>query len=605
MEAAGHFTWLCLLVFNIGQICSTVHRPRYDNHMQHGIFSPIRRMLNITNRLQAVTEEGKHCKLPFLKGGRLHFSCIPRRFIRNKKWCATTHNYDRDREWGFCTIDDSKKIVLQDHCAKTPCENGGTCTNVPFFNTYHCMCPVEYTGHDCEIAKCFDEAHYVHYDNGESWARIHKGKVEQCTCKNSKIECHTGDRYTACTVNPCLNGGACREMISTGNPVCGCRGRFVGKYCNIDQKQRCYSYDNATEYRGVEMRSRSGHSCLKWDSDILFREIHIGTQEDYTLKGLGAHSYCRSPDEDAAPWCYVMKQNDVSWEDCSVPVCNDKARRIVLEDENTGAVFAASRPKCGQKHEKRVMSRGRIMGGLSALPGSHPWLAAIYIGDGFCAGSLILPCWVVSAAHCFAHSPRKTSVTVVLGQQLFNTTTDVTQTFEIDRYIFYPEYSVFKRNEHDIVLIRLKRKDGACAKKTPFVQTICLPEDGIIFEEGHMCDISGWGRMNEAETDYATVLQQAIVPIVSDNKCSSPEVYGSDLSENMICAGYFECDRDACQGDSGGPLACQQDKISYLYGIVSWGDGCGRVNKPGVYTKVSNYIQWINSKIMPKKTDKK
>lgn len=44
-------------------------------------------------------------------------------------------------------------IVLQDHCAKTPCENGGTCTNVPFYNTYHCMCPVEYTGHDCEIGK--------------------------------------------------------------------------------------------------------------------------------------------------------------------------------------------------------------------------------------------------------------------------------------------------------------------------------------------------------------------------------------------------------------------------------------------------------------------
>ncbi|XP_075713576.1 hepatocyte growth factor activator serine protease isoform X2 [Rhinoderma darwinii] len=557
-------------------------------------------MLNITNRIRALTEDGRQCKIPFMLRGSLQFSCVGRRFLKTKKWCATTQNFDRDGEWGNCVIDVSREIVFHDLCAENPCKNGGTCTNIPFLNTYHCMCPVEFSGQDCEIAKCFDEDHYVYYDNGGSWARIHKGKVEQCACNNSKIECHTGERYTACPVNPCLNGGACRLMIGTGDPVCGCRGRFVGKYCNIDPKQRCYVYDNASEYRGVEKKSQSGHSCLRWDSRLLHREIHIGTQENYILRGLGFHSYCRSPDNDAAPWCYVMKENHVSWENCPVPVCIDKARRIVMEDEETVS-FAASKPKCGKKHEKRVIARGRILGGLSALPGSHPWLAAIYIGNFFCAGSLIMPCWVVSAAHCFADSPRPSSIRVVLGQQIFNTTTDVTQTFEIDRYIFNPKYSVFKRNEHDIVLIKLKRKDGHCAKKTPFVQTICLPED-VTFQEGHQCDVSGWGRLNEDATEYATVLQEAMVPIVSDSKCSSPEVYGSEFSENMFCAGYFDCDIDACQGDSGGSLACQENKISYLYGIVSWGDGCGRVNKPGVYTKVSNYVQWIKSKITPKNT---
>ncbi|XP_044151667.1 LOW QUALITY PROTEIN: hepatocyte growth factor activator [Bufo gargarizans] len=591
MEAAGHFTWLCLLVFNLGQICY-MQRPGYNQNIHHRGFTPI---LAILKRTPVLTVDGKHCKIPFLLGGSLRFACESR-WYKNKTWCATTHNFDRDREWGFCAEQTSRETVFRDHCVGNPCKNGGTCTNMPFLHAYHCMCPVEYSGHDCEIAKCFDEAHYVHYDNGESWARIHKAKVEQCTCTNSRIDCHSGDRYTVCTVNPCLNGGACRLMISTGMPVCACRGEFVGKYCNIDLRQQCYNPGNATEYRGVEKKSSSGHSCLKWDSGMLHREIRTTTQKNYILRGLGSHPYCRSPDKDAAPWCYVMKQNHLSWEDCSVPVCFDKARRIV-ED---AVVFAAAKPKCGRKHEKRVMTRGRILGGLSALPGSHPWLAAIYIGNAFCAGSLIMPCWVVSAAHCFANSPPKSSVRVVLGQQLFNTTTDVTQTFEIDRYIFHPEYSVFKPNEHDLVLVKLKKKDGHCAKKTPFVQTICLPEDGIAFEEGYACDVSGWGRMNEDSTDYATVLQEAIVPIVSDNKCSSPEVYGSELSENMFCAGYFDCDMDACQGDSGGPLACQRDKTSYLYGIVSWGDGCGRLNKPGVYTKVSNYVQWINGKIMPK-----
>ncbi|XP_063780332.1 hepatocyte growth factor activator [Pseudophryne corroboree] len=595
MEALRPLTCALLLCFYISQ-SSAALKPGHHNS-RHDRMSPV--TLKHTSRT-VMTEDGKPCKFPFRAGGRLHFSCTSGRLFQ-RKWCATTRNYDRDREWGYCDRNSSLDIIVQNHCAKNPCQHGGTCINAPFRNTYSCWCPEEFSGQDCEIAKCFDEAHYQHYDVGETWTRIHKGRVETCSCHNSKIECHGGERYTACIVNPCLNGGACRLMIATGKTVCGCNDGHVGKYCNIDVKQKCFDYNNATEYRGVMKKSRSSHSCLRWNSDILLDEIHTNTVTDFILKGLGSHPYCRSPDDDTSPWCYVIKDSFVSWEHCPISHCTNKARRIIEEQE----VFVAAKPKCGKKHEKRIVSRGRIMNGISALPGSHPWIAAIYIGNDFCSGSLILPCWVVSAAHCFSHSPKKSSVKVVLGQQFFNHSSDVTQSFEIDRYIFYDKYSIFKPNEHDIVLIRLKKKDGHCAKKTQFVQTICLPENGITFEDGYRCEISGWGRMNEDATDYADVLQEAVVPIIPDSKCSSPEVYGFELSENMFCAGYFDCSIDACQGDSGGPLACEQDKTFYLYGIVSWGDGCGRLNKPGVYTKVSNYLQWISSKTMPKKTDKR
>ncbi|NWQ73985.1 HGFA factor, partial [Columbina picui] len=241
----------------------------------------------------------------------------------------------------------------------------------------------------------------------------------------------------------------------------------------------------------------------------------------------------------------------------------------------------------------------RIIGGSSSLPGSHPWTAAIYIGESFCGGSLIQTCWVVSAAHCFANSPLKSSIKVVLGQHIFNTTTDVTQTFEIEKYILHPEYSVFNPTDHDIALIKLKKNGQRCAVKSQFVQPICLPESNTVFPDQFKCQISGWGHRHENTPGYSHVLQETLIPIIPEEKCRSPEIYGTEITENMFCAGYFDSKSDACQGDSGGPLACEKNEISYLYGVISWGDGCGRVNKPGVYTRITNYVNWINEKIAP------
>lgn len=60
----------------------------------------------------------------------------------------------------------------------------------------------------------------------------------------------------------------------------------------------------------------------------------------------------------------------------------------------------------------------------------------------------------------------------------------------------------------------------------------------------------------------------------------------------MICAGTEKGGKDACQNDSGGPLVVG----NILYGIVSWGCGCGRANYPGVYTNVAEYTSWIKKK---------
>lgn len=118
------------------------------------------------------------------------------------------------------------------------------------------------------------------------------------------------------------------------------------------------------------------------------------------------------------------------------------------------------------------------------------------------------------------------------------------------------------------------------------------------------------------------MLKVAAVPLLSADTCFKNEVYGNSIGPNsnavgMLCAGYLEGGIDACKGDSGGPLACYVDgKFSdiqgsqssvlslkwfsllcagkfQVLGLVSWGDGCADKNKPGVYTKVLHYQDWI------------
>uniref|UniRef100_A0A8C6HWD1 Serine protease HGFAC n=1 Tax=Mus spicilegus TaxID=10103 RepID=A0A8C6HWD1_MUSSI len=511
---------------------------------------------------QVLTESGQPCRFPFRYGGRMLHSCTSEGSAY-RKWCATTHNYDRDRAWGYCA-----EVTL----------------------------PVE------GPEKCFDETRYEYFEVGDHWARVSEGHVEQCGCMEGQARCED-THHTACLSSPCLNGGTCHLIVGTGTSVCTCPLGYAGRFCNIVPTEHCF-LGNGTEYRGVASTVAPGPSCLACNFDLLYQELHVDSVAAAVLLGLGPHAYCRNPDKDERPWCYVVKDNALSWEYCRLTACESLARVHSQTPELLAALpesAPAVRPTCGKRHKKRTFLRPRIIGGSSSLPGSHPWLAAIYIGNSFCAGSLVHTCWVVSAAHCFANSPPRDSITVVLGQHFFNRTTDVTQTFGIEKYVPYTLYSVFNPNNHDLVLIRLKKKGERCAVRSQFVQPICLPEAGSSFPTGHKCQIAGWGHMDENVSSYSNSLLEALVPLVADHKCSSPEVYGADISPNMLCAGYFDCKSDACQGDSGGPLVCEKNGVAYLYGIISWGDGCGRLNKPGVYTRVANYVDWINDRIRPPK----
>uniref|UniRef100_A0A3B3CII7 ST14 transmembrane serine protease matriptase n=1 Tax=Oryzias melastigma TaxID=30732 RepID=A0A3B3CII7_ORYME len=158
---------------------------------------------------------------------------------------------------------------------------------------------------------------------------------------------------------------------------------------------------------------------------------------------------------------------------------------------------------------------------------------------------------------------------------------DAAQSRKVKRIITHPSYNDITY-DYDIALMELEEP----LEFTKTVQPICLPAATHVFPMGMSCWVTGWGQL-------AKTLQKASVKMINETVCR--EYLTNPLTSRMLCSGILSGGVDACQGDSGGPLSCFEESGAKWFqaGIVSWGEGCARRNKPGVYTRVSALRDWI------------
>ncbi|NXJ93736.1 TRY1 protein, partial [Corythaixoides concolor] len=221
----------------------------------------------------------------------------------------------------------------------------------------------------------------------------------------------------------------------------------------------------------------------------------------------------------------------------------------------------------------------KIVGGYTCAENSVPYQVSLNSGYHFCGGSLISSQWVVSAAHCY-----KSRIQVLLGKHNLALTESTQQSINSAKVIRHSGYNALTL-DNDIMLIKLSQS----AQLSSSISTVPLPTSCVA--AGTTCLISGWGNTLSNGYLYPDTLQCLDAPVLSSSECNA--AYPGEITSNMICVGYLEGGKDSCQGDSGGPVVCDGE----LQGIVSWGYGCAEAGYPGVYTKVCNYVSWIEETI--------
>lgn len=281
------------------------------------------------------------------------------------------------------------------------------------------------------------------------------------------------------------------------------------------------------------------------------------------------------------------------------PVTLNEARQIESVLPRVSETLAGSLPVRFKLAQLKAVEQGltlygaRIVGGSEAAPTEARWQAALILANHppqsgqFCGASIVDPNWVVTAAHC-VEKTAPTAIRVFAGDR--DLRTHAAQVVDVAAITVHPKWNSTSM-VGDVALLRLQ---------TPLTLTPGSAEpialaDASPPKAGRLLVVTGWGATSEGG-EGSLLLRKVVVPAVPLDECNGPKQYNGGVSEGMLCAGIGG--KDSCQGDSGGPLVDSLDAPARrLVGIVSWGQGCAQVNKPGVYTDVTAYAAWIRSEI--------
>ncbi|XP_007563499.1 tissue-type plasminogen activator isoform X1 [Poecilia formosa] len=501
-------------------------------------------------------------------------------------------------------------VVPVINCYVSQCYNGGTCKEAVYSSNYICQCPPGFSGAQCEIntnEKCA-------VGQGEGYRGTWSISQTGAACINWNSTSLRGRRFTAQKLDANSlglgNHNFCRNPDHDSSPWCYVyKGTQIAwEFCYVpkcpeDKNRECVVGSGQT-YRGTASVTKSGSKCLPWDSPAIRRKVNNAWRSNALDLGLSNHNFCRNPDNDAAPWCHTYKNMQLTWELCDIPKCLTHPSVITTPGIRSPTTNNNNGATCGQRLDNTLNRPAfRMVGGRYSDITEQPWQAIINVYQARhrrhfyrCGGILIDSCWVLSAAHCFEINEKADKLEVILGRTFRKQNSSSEQIFKVEKYWIHEKFNN-ETFDNDIAILKLQTDIGLCAVNSPEVHPVCLPERGLVLLDWTECEISGYGKNSEFSDEYSERVKRGHVRLWPKERCVPEILSGRTITSNMLCAGDTRGLDDACKGDSGGPLVCRTKDRMTLMGVISWGDGCGQKEKPGVYTRVTHYVDWINSKV--------
>jgi len=279
--------------------------------------------------------------------------------------------------------------------------------------------------------------------------------------------------------------------------------------------------------------------------------------------------------------------------------------------------------------EIEIKASLRIINGDVSV--GYPWMAAIVSPTlgAQCGGALLNEEWVLTAAHCVIGDPfafddledisstEQLLNSLIWGSRvkvgatsIFASENDVAPDTGVFKQIHsahcHRDYTMYPNNvlDNDICLLRLQsevtEQESQLFPNRHLGRHVCLPSRSPRVQE--RCTVSGWGLTVPGDRESkSNELRETSVPFVEPDLCA--QWYAADrvdIRSNLhLCFGFESGERDSCGGDSGGPLVCQDMLTGHseVHGIVSFAISCAEPQRPGIYTNVANYNQWIEETI--------
>ncbi|XP_074527792.1 coagulation factor IXb [Halichoeres trimaculatus] len=533
---------LCLLVFTAGLLLEIEGLPAVTTEGRSGPWFVSRQVANAVLIRQRRYNSGK---LEEIYKDNLERECIEERCTMEE----AREVFENDEK----TMEFWATYVDGDQCKPPPCQNGAECMDG--IGTYTCLCKPNFAGRNCETKLSEQCSH----DNG--------GCAHICIMRRNTPVCKCAHGYTL---------GADRRSCETTDPFsCGLVGTSSTRSAAAP---RSLGPANSTEpYNYSDTLPDDDISEYIW---YMYEDYDLPANDSQPANITGVlkrsvRSDSGSPvdlEEGVVSGGGVTEKQQPSWAFPTIPP--------IIEEENTDT---------------------RIVGGDEARPGDIPWQVSLMYRTPsqdralpFCGGSLLSELWVITAAHCVVQADMiKRAFFARMGEHDVKRDEGTEQDRQVAERHIHPDFNFTESQyDNDIALLKLDIPVELSVHRRP----ICLGPPKFIDEllkKSRDSLVSGWGKMVHGGLE-ATKLQKLQVPYVERTTCKQSS--RDHVTKFMFCAGYHSKKMDACQGDSGGPHSTKSKDTWFLTGIVSWGEECAKDGKYGIYTRVSQYYQWISGK---------